>query len=355
MREGITLRCVVAFVLALLVMSSPAIAAPARIGEYSSSAEILAWINSYRSKPAPEDVAPAALRLSRLGMFKDPESAGVYIGFLAGIIGSNPDRAEKLIAKLLAMAPEDNWALVRAIAYSGHPEWRTLLLNLRERLPARKVMITRFVDGKLPTLEQIVINKDEALIQKVRAYFTWKKSGGDKNADAKPATLEPSPDLLDTLWGYYFATGDERPLGRIIAFLPLSKDRDSVERLTIGSMAKYTLASNASRDFVLLASLKKSNTQQPKEIAPILTEVIEAAETVETGRLRKDAFAALEELKRKGPNSKRNVTWWGQVGQGVLAAGCIVAAATGHVELGLPCVVGGGLSGAALQVWGSQQ
>ncbi len=349
------MRTVIAFISALLFLSLPVSAAPTRIGEFSSSAEILAWINGYRGKPTPDDVAAAALRLSRLGVFKDPESSGVYVGFVAGIIGSHPERAEKMIGKMLAMAPEDHWALVRAIAYSGHPEWRTLLLNFRDRMPARKVMIARFVDGKLPTLEQITSNKDEALIEKVRAYFTWKKYFSDKEANAKPPMLEPSPDLLDTLWGYYFATGSEGPVTRIAAFLPMSKDRDSVEKLTIGSMAKYTLATNASRDFALLALLKNLAKQQPKEVSSILNEVIEAAETVETGRLRKDALAAVDELRRKGPGYKRNVSWWGQIGQGVLAAGCIVAAATGHVELGLPCVVGGGLSGAALQLWGAQQ
>jgi hypothetical protein len=39
----------------------------------------------------------------------------------------------------------------------------------------------------------------------------------------------------------------------------------------------------------------------------------------------------------------------------VLAAGCIVAAATGQVELGLPCVLGGGLSSAALYYWNNNQ
>jgi hypothetical protein len=46
---------------------------------------------------------------------------------------------------------------------------------------------------------------------------------------------------------------------------------------------------------------------------------------------------------------------WGQVGQGALAVGCIAAAATGHIELGLPCVIGGGVSSAALSTWEKQQ
>ena len=66
-------------------------------------------------------------------------------------------------------------------------------------------------------------------------------------------------------------------------------------------------------------------------------------------------MASIQDLQRKGPGSRRNYSLWGQIGQGALAAGCIVAAATGHIELGLPCVIGGGVSSAALSVWEKQQ
>ena len=59
--------------------------------------------------------------------------------------------------------------------------------------------------------------------------------------------------------------------------LAWSKERDNVERLTVGSMAKYTLANNAARDAALLAMLKRVSPQQPKEVAPVLKEVIDAA------------------------------------------------------------------------------
>jgi hypothetical protein len=120
-------------------------------------------------------------------------------------------------------------------------------------------------------------------------------------------------------------------------------------------MAKYTLASNASRDPELLALLKAASKNQPRNVAPVLAEVIDAAESMETTRLRKDALAALEELKRKGPAYKRDVSTWGQIGTGALALGCIAAAATGHIELGLPCVIGGAGSSAALSFWDKQQ
>ena len=140
----------------------------------------------------------------------------------------------------------------------------------------------------------------------------------------------------------------------MIALLPWANDHDSVDKLTIGSMAKYTLASNASRDAELLAMLKRAQKTENRKIASVLGEVIEAAETMEIALLRKLALAAIEELKRKGPGYKRDISTWGQIGQGALALGCIVAATTGHVELGLPCIISGAASSAALSVWGGQ-
>jgi hypothetical protein len=83
----------------------------------------------------------------------------------------------------------------------------------------------------------------------------------------------------------------------------------------------------------------------------MLAEVIEAAESVETARLRKQTLAAIEELKRKGPYSRRNVAWWGQLGEGAIALGCLGAAITGQVQLGLPCVLGGAMTSAGLRWW----
>ena len=133
--------------------------------------------------------------------------------------------------------------------------------------------------------------------------------------------------------------------------LPWSKERDDTERLTVGNMAKYTLASNAARDADLLATLKRGVDRQPANVKPILQEVIEAAETMEIAHIRKAALASIEDLKRKGPGSKRDISTWGQIGQGAVALGCIAAAVTGQVEIGIPCVVGGALGSAALNYW----
>src|SRR3954469_12803123 len=343
------MRRAIAVLIAILtnimpISIAPAAAAVSPLVDLASADAVLRWINAYRSKPDPGGVPAVVKALSRLGAFKDPESSGAYVGFMAGVIAANPGRAEELIGKMFPLPEADQWAVVRAIAYSGHPEWKGLLRKFAERMPSRQVMIDKYLAGKLPTLYQVSFEDKTSTWDTLRSYVPF------TDKPAKEVALEPGPELLDTYWGVYFANGTYRPISRIIMMTAWSKDDNSVEKLTLGSMAKYTLASNATRDAALLAMLKSAREHHLKVVA-ILNEIIEAAETVETAKLRKEALASIEELRRKGPGYKRNVSLWGQVGQGALALGCIAAAATGQIELGLPCVVAGGVSSAALSYW----
>ena len=316
------MRTLLAALVACLVATAiPAVAAPPK-GQPLTSQAILKWINGYRAKKEPAKLPEVVKAMSAIGLFKDLDAGGVYVGFIAGVLGDNPDTAEALITAMFPLPPEDQVALIRSIAYSGLPNWKTLLEKFVERMPARLVLIQRYLSGKFPTL--------------------------------KDMPLDQSPAALDSLWGYYFATGRFEPVDRIIAVLAWSKDANKVERLTLGSMAKWTIANNAQQDKDLLDHLKREQNQRPKEIARELREVIEAAETFETTKIRKDALASIEELKRKGPESTRNYSWWGQAGQTALALGCVVASALGHAEVGIPCVVGGAISSAALKVFPPQ-
>src|SRR6266705_3170947 len=332
----------------MLLAAAPASAALNPLVDLVSLDSVMRWINAYRTNPDPAGVPAAVKALSRFGSFKDPEQSGVFVGFLAGVIATNPEKADQLINKMLPLPPGDQWVVVRAIAYSGHPDWRNMLRRFTAKLPARQVMIDKYLTGQLPRLYQY---------QREPAVSTWDtvKSKVTGKELPKAHVLEPSPELLDTYWGYYFATGHARPISRIIEMLPWSLELDSVDKLTLGSMAKYTLASNASRDPELLVTLRETRERSPKETAKVLTQVIDAADTVDTAKLRKEAMAAIEELRRKGPAYRRNVSWWGQIGQGALAVGCIAAAATGQIYLGLPCVITGGVSSAALSSWEKQQ
>ncbi len=350
------MRCVT-LLIALFVLVQPAQAAVApEIDPRASLGVVQQWIYNYRAKPDYAHV-PAAVRvLFHSQTFKEPENAGIYLGFIAGAIGSNPAKAEQLVTGLFPLPPEDEWVIVRAIAYSGLPDWRNLLRRVAPRMPGRKVMIDAYLAGTLPTLANIPLEeKQPGMIDKLRGTFTRNPFAKDDRKVKLRLAFANNQDLLDTLWGYYFATGSHLPVLRIMQMLPWSKSRDTLDKLTVGSMARYTLASYAVRDAGLREFLRSELPKQPEAIKAPLGEVIEAADTVQLSAVRKEALAAVEELKTKGSDARRNLDFWGQVGVGAVALGCVSAAALGQVAIGIPCVIGGSASQGLLSFWEKQQ
>ncbi|MGZ8410897.1 MAG: hypothetical protein ACXWVS_13430 [Hyphomicrobium sp.] len=311
---------VLAILLLVLPFAAHAAAKKTReaVPTFARAEAVLKWINGYRSEPEPEKLPAAVKAMGEFGLLRDLDQAGLQVGFIAGVLGTNPDKAPRLVAQMFPMPPEDQVILIKAIAFSGLPNWKQLLSAFSERMPARQVLIDKYLFGDGKTLFEL--------------------------------PLDEGSFVLDSHWGYYFGSGSEPAVGRIVSALAWMKEGDSVDKLTIAAMAKWTLASNATRDKDLLDTLKGQMNLQESEVARTnLREVILAAETFETGKIRRDAVAAIDELKAKGPQSARNYSWWGQAGQTVLALGCVAASAMGQVQLGIPCVVGGAVSTAALK------
>src|SRR6202140_181302 len=193
------------------------------------------------------------------------------------------------------------------------------------------------------------------MLDKLRGLCTKNPFGKEDKKLKITITFDSHQDLLDTLCGYYFATGSPLPVLRIMQLLPWTKSRDTLDKLTVGSMARYTLASYAVRDAGLREFLRSEQANQPDAIKVPLGEVIEAADTVQLGAVRKDALAAVDELKAKGSDARRNLAFWGQLGVGAVALGCVSAAALGQVAIGIPCVIGGSASQGLLSFWEKQQ
>jgi hypothetical protein len=347
----------VSLVIVLFVLVQPAAGAVTpEIDPRASLSVVQQWIYNYRAKPDYAHV-PAAVRvLFHSQTFREPENAGIYLGFIAGAIASNPANAEQLVLSFFPVKAEDEWVIVRAIAFSGLPEWRNLLRRVAPKMPGRKVMIDSYLAGSLPTLTEIPLEEPSpGMMEKIKGVFTKNPFAKEDKKLKMKQTFAGNQDLLDTLWGYYFATGSYAPILRIMQMLPWSKSRDTVDKLTVGSMARYTLASYAVRDAGLREYLRSELAVQPAPVKVPLTEVVEAADTVQLGAVRKDALAAVEELKSKGSDARRNLDFWGQVGVGAVALGCVSAAALGAVAVGIPCVIGGSASQGLLSFWEKQQ
>jgi hypothetical protein len=340
------MRLLIAVCLAL-VLIAPVRAEPARLSDLANTQAVLHWMSTYRHNPDLASVPRAMKALSDQGAFNDPEHCGAPIGFLAGVLAAHPDDAERIIERTLTIRRDDRWIVVRAVAYSGLSNWKDLLRRYARDIPSRDVLIERYIEGKLPTLAQFTIPPEQSTLDRMREKLHLDKVLGEKPHKVE---LTPTGDVLDLLWGYYFATGSYGPVMHMVALLAWSQDHNDAERLAVGSMAKFTLASNAVRDEDLLAMLRQSRAArgQPTEIVSALKEVINAAETVDTGPVRRQALAAIAELRTKGPEYKRAASWWSYLGQTAIAGGCLAAAMAGQVEFGLPCVVGGASSSAVM-------
>jgi hypothetical protein len=165
----------------------PAAAASAQIApEFASADAMLAWIDRYHLEPTPRRLSEAVRAMVRLGLLKDPEKSGLFVGFMAGVLSEQPKDAEKQIIKMFPMPPEDQGALILAVVYSGLPDWKEIATRqLVERMPARQVLLRKHLYGKYVPLLQI--------------------------------PLDSGVEMLDTLWGFYLATGRTEPIVRMMA------------------------------------------------------------------------------------------------------------------------------------------
>src|SRR6202051_1598194 len=163
-----------ALVTTLYMLIQPAAAAVTPEIDPSASLNVVQqWIYNYRAKPDYTHV-PAAVRvLFHAQTFKEPENSGIYLGFIAGAIGSNPAKAEQLVNSFFPVPAEDEWVIVRAIAFSGLPDWRNLLRRVALKMPGRKVMIDSYLAGTLPTLANIPLEEEKpGMLDKLRGVFT---------------------------------------------------------------------------------------------------------------------------------------------------------------------------------------
>ena len=322
------MRTLCGWLIAVSVVSGMFVAATARLNAeerqlFRTREQVLNWISVYREDAEPHKLPAFVKAVARLRLLEDDQRSGIYFGFVAGILADNQTKAAEFAADMFPLRPENQIIVIRSLAYSGLPQWKKILSGLTERMPARKKLITTYLFGKGKTLEQI--------------------------------SFKEGPQVLDAWWGFYFATGSYHPALKIVSALKWAGEENNLELLTVGSMAKWTLATNASRDKYLLDFLREEQAHQKGAVKTHLREVVLAAENYEVGKLRRKTLATIEKLKKNGPVTWKKWAWWGKAGQLAMTAGCVAASALGQVQFGLPCVLGGAASTGLLQLLNLQQ
>jgi len=303
---------------------------------FSSPDRLVEWVYNYHAHPTPWRVPAAVHAMRELGMFTDEEKGAFCTGFIAGVLGDNRRDGPALVAKMLPMPDKDQAVLIRAIAFSGRPDWRDLLTKYKTRMPLREPLIDSYLSGKAKPLMEV--------------------------------DLSDGPTVVYTLWGYYVATGQYEPVMRIIQALRWSKnqndgnfslkkvfsgwrnDPSAVDKIATGATAKWTLASYAERNRDLLNLYRAEYPRQPPEIAKPLKDVIEAADVFESEKIRKDQFAAIEDAQKLKATNEAGMSKGATAGSIAIATGCVAASALGQVYIAVPCVIGGALYTGAMKL-----
>jgi hypothetical protein len=297
--------------------------------EFASAERLLDWVSNYRDKPEYWKVPAAVHAMRDHRLFTDEEQRWFCIGFIAGVLGTNPNDGPGLIPQMFPMPPKEQEVIIRAIAYSGRPDWQDLLVKNADRMPLRKPLIDDLLDGRRPTLQAMELD-----------------TGGTTAVYA--------------LWGYYVASGQYQPVMRIMQALQWSKgaqksgffeklasgwgkDANNVEKVTTGGTAKWTLASYAERDRDLIELYRAEIVNQPEEIAGPLKDVIEAASLFEAEKIRKDQYGAIEDAERRQLTADAGMSKGWTAGSIAIATGCMAATALGQAQIAVPCVIGGAL------------
>ncbi len=312
-------------------------AAAEQQGAFSSPEKLMDWVTTYRKHPNPSRVPPAVHAMLDYGLLADEEKEWFCIGFIAGVLGTNPKDGPALIPRMFPLPDKEQAVIIRAIVYSERPDWRELLEKNSSRMPLRRPLIDDFLQGKRPTLMELPL-----------------ADGG-------------SPGIY-ALWGYYVATGQHEPVVRIMQALQWSRNKDdssfsfkkifsgwgndpsAVEKITTGGTAKWTLASYAERDRELLNLYRAEASRQPEAIAKPLNDVIVAAEAFESEIVRKDQFGAIADAQKAQMTNEAGMTKGATAGSIAIATGCVAATALAQPEIAIPCVIGGALYTGAVKL-----
>jgi len=317
--------------------SSPTQASPDLQGSFTTAERLMDWISNYRKHPNPSRVPAAVHAMEDYGLLRDEEKAWFCTGFIAGVLGSNPKDGPALIPRMFPLPDKEQAVIIRAVVYSGRPDWRDLLEKNSSRMPLRRPLIDDFLQGKRPTLIELPL-----------------VDGG-------------TPGIY-ALWGYYVATGAHEPVVRIMQALQWSRNKDdhsfslkkifsgwggdasALDKITTGGTAKWTLASYAERDRDLLNLYRSEAERQPESISKPLKDVIVAAEAFESETIRKDQFGAIDDAQKQQMSNEAGMSKGATAGSIAIATGCVAATALGQPEIAIPCVIGGALYTGAVKL-----
>ena len=155
----------------------------------TARAEVSEWVMSYYQHPDPEHFVERVQTMSKAGVLHDPRPNArpdSNVMFLGKIMAANPSKLQKWLDALVALPADEQTVLKRAAWYSGTVEGNAWLDKHGESALAK---------GPRPLLL----------------------------SDQQAMNLQPHH--LDSLWEWFFATGEEQPIARIVSLFSLAHEQ----------------------------------------------------------------------------------------------------------------------------------
>ncbi|MFA7336781.1 MAG: hypothetical protein WC028_08325 [Candidatus Obscuribacterales bacterium] len=209
-----------------------------------NSKDLWQWMTYYYLSPVP-DLTPAAMHLLEEEDAFDRENALPPISsFFSRVFLQNPEKIQQ-------------WINQSQITDEHKKEVLPLVLRLT-RLPAA-IAEAEAIEKSIPNADRVVTHLDLSPDKLDTFYIS-------------------SASDLDMLWGCFLATGDRRYVAKIITTVPWSKKlTGSINKISIGAAAVWSLISNAQQHKLVLQILKEESAAKP-ELQYDLNKIIEKAE-----------------------------------------------------------------------------
>ena len=217
--------------------------------EFKSPEQVSKWMTHYYEHPAPGEVFSSLKYMSDTDMLAYKKSYAPTFGFLAGIFKNNPKESKELLNKLKTLKKFPAEILIQGIWYANLPDSEKTALAILEKHPDLKSKFNFMYKEKPVSVEDIPFSK--------------------------------APWVVDALWGDFMATGNEKPVSRIISALKWSDEKhddNDIDKLVIGVAAKWSLVSYSINHKKVLEICKSELKKQPENVKSKLMEVVNLAE-----------------------------------------------------------------------------
>lgn len=214
----------------------------------NSSKDLWQWMTYYYLFPAPELTTSAINMLEKDGAFDKESALAPASSFLSRIFAANPEKAHKWASEVTLTDEHKKALLPISLRLARKPETVTEAEEIEKTIPEKDRVVTHL----------------------------------DLSPDKLDTFYISSPSDLDRLWGCFLATGDKRYIHKIITTIPWSKKMSgSLNKISIGAAAVWSLTSNAQQHKLVLQILKEESENQP-ELKEDLVKIIEKAESTKS-------------------------------------------------------------------------